>query len=536
MINLAVLFHISECNYSYPVSETGLALRLQTACNDAERVMVSFQNLYDHVSPFKACEMHLLLSDGLNDLYEAEIDIPERRFKYYFTVQKGNEIVHFGSDGPSKEAPAKEGCFYYPCINPDDLPGLPEWASGETIYQIWTDRFCNGDTSNDPPCTKPWGALPDRSTYYGGDFKGIIEKLPYLNSLGVGVIYLNPVFASPSYHKYDICDFETVDSYMGGEEGLKELIAKAHENGIRIVLDGVLNHCSSKHPIFLDLIEKGENSLYKDWFYPYFFPVSMEKCNYDTFAGLVPDMPRFNTANPEVIEYLVNNTVMWTKKLNLDGWRLDVCDEVSHSLLKKLRSGLTEVRPDILIIGEIWNQAGRWMQGDEIHAVTNYKFRQATLRFLQGKGDALTFWRDLSHCKMQIKTPMQPYLINLNSTHDTERIRRALHHDEQLTLCAAALVMFMDGMPLIYYGDEVFMDGDVDPDSRRAMHWSSTGSDFAAKYRELANYRGRSVILKRGSTVLAYAEGQTLAIIREYAGEKLLCAVNPGPDAKIPLK
>ncbi len=533
MINRSALFHVSECNYCYPVGETTLAIRLRLACNDAERITVWYKNLYDHVKPFLSVQMSLILSDGVNDIYEGEISLPERRFKYYFEIEKGSEIVYFGSDGALDNAVLKEGCFYYPCINPDEMPGLPDWAAGETIYQIWTDRFYNSDPSNDPPGTKTWGVLPDRDTYFGGDFEGIAEKLPYLKSLGVGLIYLNPVFASPSYHKYDICDYDTVDEHMGGEKGLSELVTKAHENGIHVVLDAVLNHCSSEHPFFRDLLEKGPESKYTGWFYPYSFPLSIQECNYDTFAGLVPDMPRFNTANSEVQDYLVGNTVMWTKKLQIDGWRLDVCDEVSHSLLKKLRQELTEARPDILIIGEIWNHSGRWMQGDEIHSVTNYKYRQAMLHYLTGKSDARTFIHDLAHAKMQVKTPMHPYLININSTHDTERVRHAFCDNERLALCAAAMQLMIDGMPLIYYGDELFMDGDIDPDSRRAMDWDSADGAFAAEVRSLAHFRGNSAVLKRGRTEFVHAEDRLLAFTRSYDGKTLLCVVNPGPAAEL---
>ncbi len=527
MIERSALMHVSEYNFAYAAGEDSITVRLHTRCGDARRVWVLWQNLYDHVAPMLEKEMPLLATDGVQDAYESTIAIYSKRFKYCFRVEGEGETVYYTSDGPSEIMADKRGCFYYPCVNEDDRLRLPAWAEGNTIYQIWTDRFyCAGEP--DEGC-RAWGAPPDRNTRYGGNFAGIREKLPYLKSLGADILYLNPVFVSPSYHKYDISDYTRVEACFGGEEGLIKLVEAAHEAGIRVVLDAVMNHCSSEHPFFQDVLQRGEASPYSGWFLPESFPLSIQKRNYDSFGGLVAGMPRLATWNEDVAEYLVENTVMWTQKLNVDGWRLDVCDEVAHSLLKRLRMRLTQVRPDILIIGEIWNHAGRWTQGDEVHTVTNYKYRQAMLEYLGGTRDAEAFWNVLMHNRMQYKSPVYPYLVNVNGTHDTARIRRLLEHDEALCACAMALLLTLDGMPLIYYGDELFMDGGEDPDCRRAMAWQERESVFARGMRELMAFRGESETLRRGAVRLYRAQGRLVAFERSFGEESLLCAVNAGP-------
>jgi len=536
VIEKAAIRHIPEGSDCYAVSNTEQALRISVRVGDVNNISLFYKNLYDHTSPFKQARMSLLISDSVAEIYEIIVSLPERRFKYYFELNGENETVYLGSNGAICAVPDCDSYFYYPCINSDDLLSLPFWAAGATIYQIWTDRFCDGDPSNNLPCTKDWGVLPDRQTYFGGDFAGIIQKLPYLKQLGVDILYLNPVFASPSYHKYDICDYETVETCFGGEKELGRLFKAAHKLGLRVILDGVFNHCSVQHPFFRDLMEKGESSPYCNWFFPYSFPVRKETCNYDTFAGMVPDMPRFNTANPAVQDYLIENTVMWTKKFSADGWRLDVCDEVSHTMLKQLRKQLTAVRPDILIVGEIWNHAGKWMQGDEVHAVTNYKYRQAMLKYFTGRCDAISFWHLLSHTRMQYKTPVWPYLININNSHDTARLCHSLKGDARLGLCALALEVMLDGMPLVYYGDEVFMDGKDDPDCRRAMDWGSVGGEFYNRAQELISARSEIKALRYGRMQLAYAQDRTLCFFRKTNDETLLCAINPSDkEVTLPL-
>lgn len=525
MIERSSVVHMSSYHFAYPIDENTLAVRLIARCGDLNKVEVLYKNLYDHQSPMNRKEMGFKLCDGLHDVFEIEISVVQKRFKYYFCLYGEEETIYFTSDG-FLDNPTEKNSFFVPYINPDEIVRMPQWAHGEIIYQVLVDRFYDGDKSNNPAGVKPWDTIPDRSTYYGGDFKGLTEKLDYIASLGAKMIYLSPVFSSPTYHKYDIDDYYNIESIYGGEKDLITLVENAHKKGIKIILDGVFNHCSIDNPLFKDVIEKGEKSQYADWFCVLEYPVDINKCNYESFADLVSTMPRFNTSNPKVIEYLTDSAVYWTKKLNIDGWRLDVADEISHDFLMVFRKRIKEANPQAIIIGEIWNNAQQWLLGKEMDTCTNYKFRNALLSLAKGTEEAKSFWHRIAQYLTLYKTPYYGYLINLIGSHDTERICSVMQGEENAFPVIVAMLAF-EGIPLIYYGDECGIMGGEDPDNRRAMPWEKINEDFAIRVREMANFRSKNTVLKLGTTQpVELNEPKVLAFLRIYGDEKLFIAIN----------
>jgi len=510
--------HFSTPTYVYAVDRCTLNIRIQT--NAAiEKIEIYYQNLYDHSQNLKRKTLSLLFEDGSHWFYEAKISIKERHFKYYFALTNDGKTSYFTSDGLLEEI-LPVNYFYYSAINDDEILNLPKWAEGEIIYQLLIDRFYDGDPSNNPENCRHPEELPDRSTYYGGDFQGIIKKLDYLKSLGVKIIYLSPLFLSPTYHKYDIKDYYQIEAIYGGEAGLKELVQKAHEKGLRIILDGIFNHCSSEHPFFQDLLRNGEKSPYRDWFYVYSYPVNPELLNYDSFACQVPSMPRFNTSNPEVIAYLTESAAYWTRTLDIDGWRLDVADEVAPSFWREFRRKVKAVQPEAIIIGEVWNQASRWLYGDQFDSVTNYKYRQHLLDFLLGKIDSNVFWKRVIRNLILYYTPTHNYLVNLVGSHDTIRLITALKN-EKMHFLALAITLLINGMPLIYYGDEVGLEGDVDPDNRRAFPWHITKRELGM-LQDIGNIRSASKVLKKGNLLPLYTKSRLLGFMRRYGEEEII--------------
>jgi cyclomaltodextrinase len=524
-----MIHHISEHVYAYPVSPDTLNVRIKVKKDLYERISVHYKNLYDHTPHIKEKEMSLILEDEKYRIYEASISVKERHFKYYFKLEKVGEAIHYTADGLKKEI-APENFFYYPAINLDDVPEFPGWAEGEIIYQVLIDRFHDGNPRNNPEKLKDIHELPDRNTYYGGDFAGLIQKLDYVKSLGVKLLYLSPLFSSPTYHKYDVDDYYKIDSVYGSEEELKELVGCAHERGIKVILDGIFNHCSSENPLFQNVLKNGENSPYKDWFYIENFPVDPAKLNYDSFAGQVPSMPRFNTSNPEVIDYLCEAACHWTEKLGIDGWRFDVADEVASGFWREMRKRLRKIKKDVILIGEVWNQAGKWLQGDQLDTVTNYKYRQYLLEFIDGKLTSKEFFNQLNALKSLYKTPFHNYLVNLLGSHDTIRLATYLkrRHPDALRLhyLSLAVTLAMAGMPLIYYGDEIALEGDVDPDNRRAFLWERTEEKPVQELKKLTRFRAASEILKKGSLIPLDLDERVLAFRRAYGGESLLVLAN----------
>lgn len=527
------VYHISENSCAYAVGKDTLNVRLKVKANECDKIIVHYKNLYDHTNDYFVEEMSCILQDGRTELYEASICVAQRHFKYCFEIFANGQSEFYSSDGFTDTCDEKK-CFYYPVINTDDIIDLPQWAQGGIIYQIIIDRFYDGDSANNPPSVKKTSERPDRNTYYGGDFDGVIHKLDYIYSLGADMIYLSPVFKSPTYHKYDTLDYYTIEDIYGGKEKLMELVDAAHDRGIRIILDAVFNHCSVANPIFQDVVLNSEKSKYSKWFIIDSFPVNIEKCNYDTFAGTVPEMPRFDTSNPEVIAYLTDAAVYWTEQLGIDGWRLDVADEVSHTLWREFRRRIKAVRDDALIIGEVWNQASRWLQGDQFDTVTNYKYRTHMLDFAMGKMDAGTFWNRIQANKMLYGTPFFNYLINFSGSHDTPR-STSLLQDDIIHMLVMIVTLTIEGIPLIYYGDEIAMHGNDDPDNRRAMTWDAIQPDKLEPIKALARFRKTSAVLRSGSVEALNYGGRIIAFRRSLDKESLTVVVNfQNTDANVP--
>ena len=493
-MNRSAIFHMTSGTYAYAVDEHSLCIRLRTAKNDCNQAIIHYMNVYDHSEDRKKTNMQKILQDEYFDMYEAKITLKERHFKYFFEIKGEKEKVYFTSDGFMNSKVKNENSFFFPVINDDEVYNLPKWAEGATIYQIFVDRF--NSSSDKWFINAKWNEIPKRNHYFGGDFKGIANKLDYIKSLGTDIVYLSPVFSSTTNHKYDIEDYYSIDEMFGGKKELIKLSEAIQIGGMHIVLDCVFNHMSCYNQIFQDVIQKGLKSEYKDWFYIDNYPVSIENCNYDTFAGCVPSMPRINTSNQHAIDYLVNSAAYWTKELNIDGWRLDVADEVSISLWRKFRTEILKANHEALIIGEIWNDASKWMNGDQIHTVTNYKYRKWVLDFIEGKIDSEVFWEKMASNNMLYKTMSFNYLINLLGSHDTKRITSIIGHDK--AILALLMTLSFQGIGLIYYGDEIGLKGMDDPDNRRTMPWESISDESIKPYRELALLKTKYLSLKYG--------------------------------------
>ncbi|MDD4000490.1 MAG: glycoside hydrolase family 13 protein [Bacilli bacterium] len=531
------LYHISDHNYAYPISQDTLNLRIKVKKDYYDKITIYYKNLYDHTPKIENKEMTAILEDEYFQVFEVSITVLEKHFKYYFKLERKDQHFFYTADG-KKSAVGNENFFYYPVINLDDIVELPKWAEGEIIYQVLIDRFYDGDPKNNPKDIKAPEELPDRNTYYGGDYAGLIEKMSYLKANGAKILYLSPLFSSPTYHKYDVRDYYQIDSLYGSEEELLALVKTAHEHGIKVILDCVFNHCSFENEIFQDLIKNGENSLYKNWFYPESFPVDPIKHNYDSFAGLVPSMPRFNTSNPEVIAYLTEVACYWTRKLNIDGWRLDVADEVSSRLWRELRRKLKAINNEIIIIGEVWNHASKWLQGDQFDTVTNYKYRQYLIEFIDHKLTSKQFFEKINSLKTLYKSPFYHYMVNLLGSHDTIRFitylkKRYPSAYQKIHYISLALTLCMDGIPLIYYGDEIALEGEVDPDNRRCFLWNRINEKPVLELQKLAVLRSNSEILKKGKLLPLLCDERIIAFRREYNGKSLIVLANYTNDTKL---
>ncbi|NCU27291.1 hypothetical protein EOM86_11320, partial [Candidatus Nomurabacteria bacterium] len=293
--DFAAVYHTPDGVYAYPLDIDTLCIRIRTAKSDCLCVHIRFKDVYDHVILPERKRMELIRSDKYYDYYETEIRNKNKRFKYFFELTDRSGNVWDYSYSEFKEHDDEYNEFYfYPYLFAEEVPDPPEWVIGGMIYQIFIDRFRNGDISNDPADRLAWNELPSSKSFYGGDLKGITEKMEYIASLGANMIYVNPIFLSDSNHKYDTIDYYTIDPCFGSVEDACDMVRQAHRFGIRVILDAVFNHCSNKNSIFQDVVANGHNSDHYDWFSVDGNSIKISPHNYDTFAAQVPEIPQEN--------------------------------------------------------------------------------------------------------------------------------------------------------------------------------------------------------------------------------------------------
>ena len=412
---------------------------------------------------------------------------PYKRCKYYFELHTEDQVWYYLEDGfLTEEQINLEGrmlqCFIVPWMNPADVNRTPEWVNDTVWYQIFPDRFCNGTSEKTDPAITPWqtGKVTNKERY-GGNLEGIRKKLPYLRELGITGIYLNPIMEAESNHKYDTTDYTRIDPAFGDDRVMRALCREAHENGIRIMVDAVFNHCGRKFGPWLDVQEKGRDSAYADWFMIHDWE-NLNR-NADTrdgrfFSFAFADwMPKLNTNNEEVISYFCKVCEDWVKKYDIDGIRFDVGNEVSHRFLKRIREHLKTLKPDIYLLGEIWHDASQWLQGDEYDSVMNYPLLSGIHDFFLdeslGKEE---FEYMVNRCYTMYMQQNNNVMFNLLDSHDTERLMNRFH-DLDLFYQQLAVLFTLPGSPCIYYGTEIAMEGGFDPDCRRCMPWDEIDSE-----------------------------------------------------------
>ena len=409
---------------------------------------------------------------------------------------------------------------------------VPTWVQDAVFYQIFPERFANGDTLNDPPGTEPWGGTPRGNNYFGGDLKGIIDHLDYLHDLGINAIYLNPIFESSTNHKYQTKDYYKIDPHFGDEKMFSRLLQECHSRGIRVVIDGVFNHTGVDFFAFADVRKNGKDSKYATWFNIYSYPVGPpNKPNYEGWWGL-GSLPKLMADTPEVRKYLFGVAEFWTRK-GIDGWRLDVPNEMSHDFWISWRNLVKGINPEAYICGEIWDDASPWLKGDQFDAVMNYRFRGACVGFFALENQNAVQFDSILQVQRSEYPPQVDYALqNLIGSHDTERFLTLSGGDERRVRLAALMQMTYPGAPMIYYGDEIGMEGGRDPDCRKTMIWDSTkwNRELRSWYRKLIALRMKLPALRRGSFLTLAADSATgfYSFMRADERDTICVAINNG--------
>ena len=482
-------------------------------------------------------KMTKYLSDQFFDYYKAKISTKTKRVRYAFEIHAldGTKTL-YGERGffPIEECIAGMG-FTWGYLNKGNVSNIPRWVSKTIWYQIFPERFWNGDTSNDNEGTLAWGSTePTPTNYFGGDLQGVIDKLDHLVELGVTGIYFTPIFQANTNHKYDTEDYLKIDPHFGDEKKFKELIDKCHKKGIKVMIDAVFNHSGSKFKPWLDVIKNKEKSKYKDWFFINNFKnikkpeeygpnhFQNQEYVYETFA-FTPFMPRLNWSNPEVIKYFKKVIEKWTK-LGIDAWRLDVANEPTFEFWRLFRKWVKDINPDVYILGEVWYNSSLYLNGDMFDGVMNYTLRDCIMNAVQNELPKEQIEEELSKYLLIYNNPIKRGMFNLLGSHDTPRILTAFNHNIDKYKLAYRILFHMLGSVCIYYGDEIGMDGEHDPGCRKCMIWdkSKWNKEIFTMFQKLIKMRKKYEALTNGEFLFINDENKN-EIYQSKVNENLLC-------------
>ncbi|MCL2051796.1 MAG: glycoside hydrolase family 13 protein [Lachnospiraceae bacterium] len=512
------LFHKAESTYSFSSGPEEVTLRFRTAVNDELLITVLYNGKYDFRLSQKELPMEKIMADELFAYYSVTIKLTDLRFVYIFRLSENGRDFYFTEEGLSEQYDF-ENChfnaFQLPYVNKADTLSPVEWLNNAIFYQIFIDRFYQAEGTNKETAyiNLKWGKKPGPKSFAGGDLKGICEKLDYLLSLGVTALYLNPIFSAPSNHKYDTWDYFEIDPMFGTKEDFKELVKTAHDKGIRVVLDAVFNHCGEGFMPWKDVVKNGSKSRYYPWFY-----VNGKEFEY---FGISKHMPKLNTENDECAEYLLKVAEYWLKEFDIDGWRIDVSDEVPHVFWRKFRNRVKEIKADCAIIGENWHDAEPFLRGDQFDSTMNYAFTKAAIDyFAKGTLTEKSLSERINSMLARNTDIVNNMLFNLVDNHDTHRFLRIVGEDALKLRAAVALGFMLPGSFCIYYGTEIDMTGGYDPDCRRCFDWLKPAGETFALIKRLAKLK-KNHVMKSGTTRVFFKDG-LFALEREYQGEKII--------------
>ncbi|GAB6100140.1 glycoside hydrolase family 13 protein [Halanaerocella petrolearia] len=582
------LYH-NKTNKSYvnPMAKNKISIVFQAKENDLEEIILHYNDGQQN-----EIKMNKFLTSQNFDYYRTTIRVKETNFDYSFEVRDGTKTVWYDANGvvktsKNKTKSKKQDRNLFSWLRNDDAEEItdevtrpdvkpvsynlaskevfdtPAWVKDAVFYQIFPDRFYNGNPNNDPEKIEVYkdvevrhdalipdwdqgvpasngSVLTDESqlsdnnnaikpkvglhVFYGGDLQGVEEKISYLKKLGINTIYFNPVFESTSNHKYNTAGYELIDDNLAikddfdvSNEYMVKLIKKLHDNGIRVIFDAVYNHVGYEHWAFQDVVKNGKDSEYADWFYINSYPVKplykqseSNPPNYEAWWGF-GSLPKLNVNNQEVKDYLYQVTKKWMDPNGdgdpsdgVDGWRLDVANEVKDrnpEFWANWRDYVKGINSDAYITGEIWNDASDYLEGNEFDAVMNYRFREAVIGFIgRGEMTADKFASKLGQVQFDYPRQANYVLQNLIGSHDTKRYLTVINDNKDRMRLTSFLQMTYVGAPMIYYGDEVGMKGGEDPDDRRTMVWKDRG--YTKPDKKLFNHYQKLIDIRKEEPAL----------------------------------
>lgn len=545
-MNIQAVYHRSTDQYCYPLDNDNILLSIQTAkdvigidliADDPFKVGIlgaaaKWEGQRYPITEVVELKNHLLWSIKIKPEY--------KRLKYYFELTDENKNIFMCvEEGVYTQAEFSSigypQTFNYAWLNSNDVIKTPAWVMDTVWYQIFPDRFNRIGDAHGYENWELTGKVNNEQVF-GGNILGIIDKLPYLNKLGINGIYLTPIFKANTVHKYDTVDYYEIDSEFGTKEQFAELIQKAHALGIRVMLDAVFNHTSTDFAPWQDILKKKEQSEFKDWYMinDYNRLEGQNKTTDKQFYSFAftEQMPKLNTNNSQVQEYLIDVMTYWVKEYDIDGWRLDVANEVSHDFWRNARKALVASKPDVYILGEVWYDSINWLRGEQFDSVMNYPLTNAIIRFVNDREMSTKDFEYLvNRCYSFYPRQVNAVLFNLLDSHDTARLINQVNHNHDKFWQAIVILLTMQGSPSIYYGTEVMLEGAHDPDCRRPMPWQVANYGFDS-LSTLIDIRKNNSCLKESEIIWTSTEKRLLS----YQRGNITVIINQGEDRQYNVK
>ena len=546
-MNKLALLHRIDSEYAYPLDEKRLVLRLRVSKDDEFKVIeVFFNPAMRFIKERQVKEMKVKYIDNYFKYYEVTLFNNFPSFSYIFhIVTLDNEEYFLSDEGLSRSydySLSQVSAFRYAFINPDDVIKVNPKFEGRIFYQIFVDSFFKSESLNKDFVTRDWNstdleAFKDgkyHPIFLGGDLKGVTSKLNYLKDLGIGAIYLTPIFKANTNHRYDTLDYFEIDPRLGDLSDLKELVKKAHELDILVCLDLVFNHTSFFHPFFQDVLKNGKKSKYYDFYMVEGEEVKLEKpVNYYTFSESFM-MPKLNGNNKDVQAYCIEVAKHYLKEADVDGYRLDVSNELPHSFWIEFKKEVKKEKEDIFLIGECWYNAYSFLNSLEWDSSMNYASLFAAKEyFVNHTLSTKEFVYKLNSILVRYKENTNKMLLNLLDSHDISRFYEYLKPNKDLYLLSELFLISYIGLPMIYYGDEIFMEGGNDPFNRKGMEWDSSefnSIEFSLLKKIFALRKFDS--FKKGDMEIEEKDG-LLYIRRVYVNEKVAVILNNSTEEKV---
>ena len=536
-MNKYAVLHIPMSQYAYGVDDTHVTFRLRAAKDDLQSVTLIYGDRSCRRTPvdYFECGMERVVFDPLFDWWEVTLETTITRLCYAFRLKdaNGQETLYYADQFHDALTDERSTYYQLPYNHRADRVQVPDWICDAIVYNIFPDSFATG---------KRWISLkPTETTHQGqavrgklgGTIRGIMENLDYIRDLGFTCIYLNPIFAAGEYHKYDLIDYYHIDPAFGTDEEFNALVEHAHAMGLRVMIDGVFNHCGWRFFAFRDVIEKGKQSKYWDWFFrleePVVVPDNMEDYPAYECFGYERMMPKLALDNPEVQKYFCDVGTYWVKEYDIDGWRLDVASEINDGFWRLFRQAIKSVKSDCALVGEVWESAGHWLDGTMFDSAMNYDFRKHCRAFFaEGTADAERFNAGVTDMLMRYRANTAAAQMNLLDSHDVSRFLSLCDGDLRKMKLALLFQMTYIGMPTVFYGDEQGITGILEDEYRRPMIWDRQESELSAFYQKVIALRKENAALRTGGYRCIEAKGRLYHYARSFQETSIHVFLNAG--------